>query len=814
LAGWWRDVRYSARVLVRAKLLTISVIAILGIAAGASTAVFTVLDATIFRPLHLPNASRLVRLEILADGSGGELIDPSYEDIRLLAERSRTLSAVAGMTGITAAAPVGNQSTLLGADVGPAAFVFVTGNFFDVLGVRPQVGRTLRASDDSVAADYHVAVATHRFWRDHFGLDPAALGRTVRFASLQFTIIGFLPESFEYVQKGASPALYIPMIARRYLFPELSGGSPRLPAIGLLRPGTTVKAASRELDRLWNDLGNDHTVSEQISGPLVAWDASRGIAAIAGEDRISTYLLTLAIGVTLLIACLNVSCLLVARGASRRSEIALRLALGARAGSIFRQCMVESCLLTLAGGLVGLALAAWSAPLLLTALHLRHQVVDLNPDGRVLVFSLTLALATGLVSGLLPAFEAVKTGERRLHRDEHLPALRSVRALIAAEVALSLILLAAAAMCLRGVANLESVPLGFNPQNISVIRLFPDYEMFPTGVSYERYLTAEALRLREDVSRIPETTHVAFSTGRTFRGGAPDYDARRVGATAATRVVSIHVDDNYFDLLQIPVMAGRAFTENDNDGAQRVAVLSESAARRLFGKGSPVGHQIIVGATTCTVVGLVGDIRRRSLKEGPAPTVYLPFWQPPAGRGWSAETDVHVRTRRSVGDVASIIDERLHSGRYALRLVDWSTLGQSVEASYVDDRVRTQTTAFFAAAGLLLVAAGTYGLIAYSVARRSREIGVRIAVGATSAQIVWLILKEGMMLVGFGLAFGLPGALAVSRSISALVFQVPPLDPISNATAVVVIVGVAALAAAGPAWRFTRANPVAHLREE
>lgn len=823
-AGWWRDLRYATRVLWKTKVSTASAVLILAISTGASTAVFTVLDATIFKPLPVANADRLVRLQFRPDEPGAQPRDLSSKAIELLRGASHSLKQITRVGQNAVRERAHGEPDVNGA--GGRSAICVTGNYFDVLGVHAQIGRTLQVSDDSLSADPHVAVASYGLWRERYGLSPEALGKKVYFGSVPFTIIGFLPEDYRPIRKGTAPSFYIPMAASKDVLPPVFAASPSCWTIGLLDEHITAKAASAELNVVWERLKKSVPT---VTGRLITTDASRGIAAIEGERETSLFLVATVIGLMLLIGCVNVSCLLVARGAMRRNEFAIRRALGAGAVQILRQSLVESCLLALVGGGLGLALAASGERLLLAGLQWGNQPIDLTPDGRVLGFSLTITLAATIFCGIFPALQALRTQRLEIHREGQLRPLRSGKALIAMEVALSLVLLAAAGMFLRGVGNLRSVPVGFNPHDVSVIRLFPNYDKFPDGVSVERYLTAEASRLRDRLESIPGLERAAFANGMTFSGAISGYFLMRLDGPVDARgeqvnVNTVHVDDRFFDVLDIPVKSGRPFSRQDDATSDRVVILSESVARKLFGNQNPVGQRVSIGyasrstitstKVTAKIVGVAGDTRQRSLREPVVPTIYLPFWQPAAGRGWSAQTGIHIRTPRNAGDIAALIDKEIKAGGYPLSIFQSYALEDAVGASYQDDRIRMQATAIFASIALVLIVAGIYGLMAYAVKRRSREIGIRMAVGATSDQIVGLVLKDCMTVVAIGLTLGIPGALAVMRVLSAYVFELSPTDPATLGGAIALMLVTAGLAAAGPAWRSTQVNPVETLRTE
>lgn len=801
-----RDVRYALRLLRRNASFTACAVAVLAISTGASTAVFTTLDATVFKPLPVANADRLVRLQVLPDGATTGRRDPTYAAIEPLQRLTRSLEHLAAEAragvplGLDAAPPV---------DTTPARAIYVTGNYFSTLGVHARVGRTLQPSDDGPSADHGVAVGTYRFWRDRYGLDANAIGSTVHVRSRPFRIVGFLPETFEGIRKGTLVAdVYVPMSAAAEILPGLWGPHAPVQAIGLLRRDTSRNQVSAELESLSNNL-------EAVDGRLVLSDASRGISAIDDDEETSLYLAASAVALIVLIGCLNVSCLLAVQGAARRNEIALRRALGATAQAILRQSIVENGLLAVAGGVCGLALAPLGARAILSWLHRGTQPIDLSVDARVLSFSLAVVLVTGVISGLLPVLDALRTRHLEIYRDARLRPFTSGKVLIVVEVALSLVLVAGAGMFLRGIDNLQSFPLGFNARDVAVVTLWPHYDDFPDGADRERYMAAEASRLRERLAQMRETAEATVGPVRPFSGGT-DYVVSRTAVPADGFVTAsgVHVDDRYFDVFEIPVVAGRAFSDRDNDSSARVVILSRSSAERLFGDASPLGQQVALGATTATVVGVVGDIHRRSLKQAPVSMVYLPLWQRPAGRGWPGEVNVHVRTRQPPGDVSALIERELMAGRYALRRspADPTTLEATIGASYVDDTIRMQVTALLAAIAVALVIVGVYGLTSYAVTRRAHEIGVRMAIGATPTRILGLIFKESGSLFAAGVLVGVPGALVVMRALSSYTFQVSSLDPSTIGGAVVVMVLAAGIAAARPVWRATHVDPVETLR--
>jgi predicted permease len=817
LESMMRDVRHALRVLRKHPAVTACGIVILSISTGASTAVFTVLDSAMFKPLPVANARRLVRLTVVPDAAEGGRRSPPYSAFERLRSLAHGLEQIAAESrpAMAAAAAAPRVASTGSPSVRPMC---ATGNFFDVLGVHARVGRTLQPFDDGPAADHDVAVGTYTFWRDRYQLDPNAIGSTVQIRSRPFTLVGFLPEGFEGMRKGMAVDVYVPTAAMTDACRGTWGGGSTVEAIGLLARDTSRPAASAELAQLWTNLktsGDD--APGTINGQLTISDASRGIAAIDDNQKTSLYLLAWAVALIVLLGCLNASCLLAVQGVARRNEIALRRALGATAAAVLRQSMVESCLLTAAGGAGGLALATLGGQAILTWLGPTVRPIELSIDTRVLGFSLALVLISGLVSGLIPALDALRTRQLQIHRDEQLRPFRSGKVLIGLEVALSLMLLAGAVMFLRGVGNLRSVPLGFDARDVAVITLYPNFDGVSENADHERYLTAQASRLRDRLQHLAGFEQATVGTGRTFTGGTTRSTVVTRAFVTSAESVAIdavqQVDDRYFDVLQIPLAAGRGFSIRDDDGSERVVILNQSLARRLFDQTNPLGQFVVLGNVTATVVGIAGDIQLRSVKTPPASMIYLPLWQRSAGRSYVGETNVQVRTRQSPAEVSAAIEGEISAGQYALRRwTEPTTLEATIGASYADDTLRLNAMSLLAAIALVLVVVGLYGVMAYAVARRLREIGVRMAIGATPTRIVRLIGKECATVVGIGILAGIPGAAVVMRAVSSYTFDVSPLDPATLAGAIVGMLLAAGVAVARPIWRSTHVDPVKTLR--
>jgi predicted permease len=830
-AAMLRDVKYAIRILSKAKASTATVVTILALTIGATTAVFTFLDRLLFQPLPVSKPSQLVLVTQwgLTVGSGDVLTNErsfSYDNYSYLRDRNQT-SAFAAEAVLVAHERRTHQKI-----EHPAEATAVSGNFFGVLGLSPRLGRLLIPSDDVRGGASHVAVASHSFWRRRYNQAPNTLASIVYLNNAPFTIVGVLPAGFYGIHKGDDPDLYVPLGSLPDLFsfdPLMNGGF--LEVFGRLRPGLSAIQSQSNLQVLWEQYLAARIATERNISPKLAAESAKefagarielqngaaGFAGTEGEKRRSLFLLSAIVGLLLLVGCANVGCLMIARGVARRREMSIRFSLGASWARILRQSLTESCLLSLAGGVAGLAVAFWADRLLLFAFEWRERAIDLSPDWRVFMFGLGVSLGTGILVGLLSAVQLLRGRRVVLHQESAAPRLLSGKVLVVVEIALSLIMVVGAAEFTRSFQKLSSVPLGFSPEHVSVIRLAsvgdPDEEK--AAPVREGVRLVDSLRSAPTIASAGLSDFVAFNdssarTTMTTPGVPVDY---RRGLNA------LRVDKGYFGTLRMRVLAGRSFDARDDERAPKVAILNERAARRFFPNQNPVGQNILLGKAALypkpggetKVVGVVNDTKFESLADQAPEAVYLSMLQ-----GAENGSDVVLQIRSSLGPetIAAMLQSQIRAEHLPVSVQSASTLEGEKAASLYSDRLRMQASSLFGALALLLIVVGLYGLMAYSVVRRTREIGIRMAIGSSPAGIVRLVLNESMRLVLFGVFVGIPGAIALTKAISSMLFGLSPVDPVSLALAAFVLAITGIAASAAPAWRAAHLDPMNALRVE
>lgn len=709
----------------------------------------------------------------------------------------------------------------------PAQATAVSGNFFSVLGVPPNLGRLFNPADDVRGGASHVAVASHSFWRKRYNQAPGALASIVYLNKVPFTIVGVLPAGFYGIHKGDDPDLYVPFGSLPELFsfdPLAEGGF--MEVFGRLKPGVSAIQAQSNLQVLWEQyltarIATARDLSPKFAGSLAKefsgarielQPGAAGYAGTEGEKRRSLFLLSAIVGLLLLVGSANVACLMIARGVARRREISIRFSLGASKTHILRQSLTESCLLSLLGGAAGLAVAFWADRLLLIAFEWKERPINLSPDWRVLTFGLGVSLATGILVGLRPALQQLRGGRVALNQESTAPRLLSGKALVVVEIALSLMMVAGALGFARSFQNLRSVPAGFSSEHVAVIRLASGQDPDEERAAPVR----EALGLVDSLRRAPGVESAGLSDFVAFN----DSIARNIMTTPGVPVDyrrglnAVHVDQGYFNTLRIHLLAGRPFEARDDDRAPKVAILNQRAARRFFPNQNPVGHNILLGSTAIQtqVVGVVNDTKSGSLAEAAPETIYLPLLQ--VSEVISDDVIVQIRSSLGPATIASLLQSRIRAGHLPVTVQSASTLEDEIAATLHTDRLRMQASSLFGALALLLIVVGLYGLMAYSVVRRTREIGIRMAVGSAPVGIVRLVLNESMRLVLLGVMVGIPGAVALMKATSSMLFGLSPVDPASLALAAFVLAITGIAASAAPAWRAAHLDPMSALRVE
>ena len=797
----WQDLRYGFRLLVQNPGFTAVAVLTLGLGIGANTAIFSVVNAVLLKPLSYANADRLVMAleNNLAKGWSSFAVSPAnFADWQKQNHVFDPLVAFQGggyvLTG------QGEPEQLFGQQT--------TDGFFRLTGVEPALGRAFREEEFETGKD-RVVILGHALWQRRFGGSPEVLGKAVTFSGDSYTVIGVMPKGFR-IPQGAD------LLAPLTLTPDMLAhrGAHYLVAMGRLKPGVTLQQAQSEMS------GIATALAKQYPDTNTGWNTNLQplFEAIVGEVRPALLALFAAVGFVMLIACGNVTNLLLARGASRQKEIALRAALGAGRIRIIRQLLTESVLLALAGGAIGLLLGEWGVELL-RALQPANlpRMQDLSINSSVLLFTFGLSLLTGLVFGSAPALlisrshlsETLKEGGRGSgsggrHR------LRG--ALVVAQVALSLILLVGAGLQIRSFLHLMKVDPGFDSTNVLTMGVSLPDTKYPDGDRQKAFIQ----RALENLQALPGVKSAAVVTSVPMGDGDLIYSLSVEGRPAPQGQEPsanwYSVSPDYFQTMRIPLVKGRLFTEHDDSAAQRVAVINESVARRIFPGEDPIGKQIRMGIDSQVVreiVGIVKDVKHYALEGKFTMQMYVPY------RQQAMDTMVFLlRTDTDPASLTSAARRTIFALDKDQPVSEASTLEDLVSASASQRRLNTLLIGFFAVVALVLAAVGIYGVVAYSVAQRTHEIGVRMALGAQKRDVFSLVLRQGMLLVVAGVALGLAGAMALTRLISQLLFNVSALDAATFLSTPLLLAAVALLACYLPARRAARVDPMVALRYE
>ena len=808
------DFRHSFRLLLRHRRTSLATVLMLGLGIGANVALFTIVNAAFLRPLPFQEPERLVFLYGSFPGlSREDLANFSYPDFLDVRRDARSFEAIAAQTDFTAAAVEGRD--------GPARVQpnFVDGPYFEILGTVPSRGRGFTESDLTGGAP--VAVLSHALWHRLFGGDPAIVGRSIRVNGIGFEVVGVMPEGFVDLaeREGRLVDMWMPLrTAPRVMssfVPDNRAGR-LIWGVARLRPGVTAGDAEQELQ----------TISAELE--RIYPDTNRGFGVHASplrsiffrEMRQPLTLLAMGAGFVLVIVCCNVAVLLVARGTARQRELAVRLALGASRGRIVRQFLVESMLLSSVAAAIGAVFAVWALPgLLLLAQNNLAFANDIRISLPVLAATAFLALGAGVVMGLYPAVQGSRSDIVSVLRDGGrtiagaLGSHRTRRAIVTAQVAVSLVLLIGAALLVTSFEKLRSQRTGFDSANIFVAGISLPPSRYPDIDSQGRFW----LRLGEALSNAAGATRATLVSTPPLNGGGftrspyalaegavPPLNERPLGLT-------ISVTPGYFATMRIPLVAGRDFTERDTASAHRVAIVSRSTARKLGGEDAVLGRRIIMGANgeVMEVIGITEDTRTQAL----ASIAEVEFYRPVMQRQ-RPFMQMMVKTAGDPAAFETTARQVLSNRDATLPMTAVTTHDAIVAQSLAQQRLLFVLLGVFALLAVVLSSVGIYGVVASFVGQRTPEIGVRMALGASRLQVIGIVLGQSIAPVGTGLLLGLVGAVGLGRFVEGLLFEVSPLDPLMLASAVVSLALVAGAACAIPAGRAARIDPVSALRGE
>ncbi|MGH9834747.1 MAG: ABC transporter permease [Blastocatellia bacterium] len=807
----WQDLRYGARLLLKHPAFTLIAVVTLALGIGGNTAIFTVVNAALLRSLPYQEPERLVYLRETTPQKSFPRREASYPDF-LDWRQNQSFSGMAAYAG-------GGGFTLMGGD-GPERIMAgrVTGNFFSVLGVEPMLGRLFREDEDQPNAERVVALS-YGFWQRRFGGDPKVVGQTLNLSGDAYTIIGVLPPAFQFAPRG-TVEVWAPwrpneaQLTRRFMH--------WVNVIARLKPGVSEAQAQAEMQTIAGRIAQDHKDSHAGTN-IVLTPLHEQIVR-----QIKPLLLVLlgAVGFVLLIACANVANLLLARASARQKEIAIRAALGAGRFRLIRQLLIESALLALLGGGLGLLLAQWGVEALIAAipdnvLNFMPYLRGLALDGRTLAFTGALALVTIIVFGLAPALHASKLdlqsalkeggrtsgeGSRRRLRD----------LLVVGEIALALVLLVGAGLMMKSLMRLLEVDPGFDPKNVLTFSVSLPAAKFDRNEEVYAFHHQLISRLESlpGVKGAGTVTVIPLIGGNTTRF----YDAAqpRPAPGGETEANLREVSDNYFRVLGVPLVAGRHFNERDKADAPAVVIVNQTLAKRVFPNGDAVGQRLIFTGDDSSpnqIVGVVGDEKVNGLAEQTTPVVYYPFLQDTTP---GLTKNLVVRTEGDPAALVSAIRNECRELEPGLTVAQVMTMEQIIanSPSTFMRRYPALLIGVFAAVALLLAAIGIYGVMSYSVSQQTREIGVRLALGARKLDVLRLVIGRGMLLALAGVGVGVVAAFGLMRLMTGLLFGVEASDPATFGLIALLLVVVALLACYIPARRATKVDPMVALRCE
>ncbi|HKV29316.1 MAG TPA: ABC transporter permease [Candidatus Acidoferrales bacterium] len=795
----WQDLRYGARMLRKNPGFTIVAVLTLALGIGANTAIFSVIDGVLLSPLPYKNPQQLVAMNH----------NDSLMNILDIQRQTRAFSEGGGINVTTM--DYRGAIEPMQVHVG-----LVDAGFLETLGIPPMLGHIF-APEEDVQGGPRVAVVSHRFWVSYLGSDPRAVGRTIPLDGNSFTVIGVMPASFALPNEHAD--LFVTLWAG---YPEAAPyrGVHFMHVYWRVKPGATLVQAQADMDQIDRRLGEKYPDNEKgrrtVLVPLHQW--------LTGDIRTALLVLFGAVGIVLLIACANFAGLLMARAVARRQELVIRAALGAGRRRLIRQALTESLLLSLIGGAAGLLLAKWGTGVLLALKPAAlNRFAGIQMDVRVLLFVFGISVLTGILFGLAPAWSAGRTlvgtalKESGRSATEGRSGYRLRQLLVTGEIALALVLLAGAGLLLKGFSRLRAVNPGFNPANVLTMYLqlpATRYAEIPKQTQFRRELLTRLNSLpgvqAAMISDMPLSGNY-LSHNFVIDGRPP------VPVGDEPEIQSLSVMGDYFRVMQIPIRAGRDFTDMDRKGQPLVAIINEAAARQFFPRENPLGARVDWARREgphqwTTIVGVAADVKHSGLNQPTDPAVYEPF--PQSDEEWRRWMSLAIRTRGASAGLVEEVKKQVWSLDSQIPVSKVQSMDDLLAVSLAEQRFNMILLGAFAGLALVLAAVGIYGVMAYTVSQRTHEIGIRMALGAQQSDVMQQVMKQGTTLALAGIVIGLLGATAVTRLMASLLFDVKPTDPLTFASVAIVLAIVALAACYVPARRAMRVDPMTALRYE